>query len=138
MAVVQKSVEDVYSTFIGHVADGRKMTTEEVDNIGQGRVWSGVSAKNIGLVDEFGGLKQAIAVAANAAELGDNYRVVEILEEEDELTALMNTLLSASARTAIKEASIFGVSLGQYNALRATINEGSGVKARMPYDLTIY
>ena len=135
---MQKSVEDIYGTFIGHVADGRKMTVEEVDNIGQGRVWSGVSAKNIGLVDEFGGLKQAIAVAANTAELGDNYRVVEILEEEDELTALMNSLLSASARTAIKEASLFGVSLGQYNALRATLNEGSGVKARMPYDLTIY
>ncbi|MBR4851012.1 MAG: signal peptide peptidase SppA [Tidjanibacter sp.] len=135
---MQKSVEDVYGTFIGHVADGRKMTTEEVDNIGQGRVWSGVSAKNIGLVDEFGGLKEAIVLAANAAELGDNYRVVEILEEEDELTALMNSLLSASARTAIKEASLFGVSLGQYNALRATLEGGSGVKARMPYDLTIY
>jgi protease-4 len=135
---LQKSVEDVYGTFIGHVADGRGMTTEEVDKIGQGRVWCGVDAKTIGLVDGFGGLKEALAIAAEKAELGEGYRVVEILEEEDEFTALMNSLLSASARTALKEASVFGESLGRYNALRATIEEGSGVKARMPYDIAIY
>ncbi|MBQ5670670.1 MAG: signal peptide peptidase SppA [Tidjanibacter sp.] len=135
---LQKSVEDVYGTFIGHVADGRGMTTEDVDKIGQGRVWCGVDAKTIGLVDGFGGLKEALAIAAEKAELGEGYRVVEILEEEDEFTALMNSLLSASARTALKEASVFGESLGRYNALRATIEEGSGVKARMPYDIAIY
>lgn len=135
---MQMSVEDVYGTFISHVADGRGMTTEAVDKIGQGRVWCGVDAKTIGLVDNFGGLKEALALAAEKAELGKDYRVVEILEEEDEFTALMNSLLSASARTAIKEASVFGVSLGRYNALRATIEEGSGVKARMPYDIAIY
>lgn len=135
---LQKSVEDVYGTFIGHVADGRGMTTEDVDKIGQGRVWCGVDAKTIGLVDGFGGLKEALAIAAEKAELGEGYRVVEILEEEDEFTALMNSLLSASARTALKEASVFGERLGRYNALRATIEEGSGVKARMPYDIAIY
>lgn len=135
---MQMSVEDVYGTFISHVADGRGMTTEAVDKIGQGRVWCGVDAKTIGLVDNFGGLKEALALAAEKAELGKDYRVVEILEEEDEFTALMNSLLSASARTAIKEASVFGVSLGRYNALRATVEEGSGVKARMPYDIAIY
>lgn len=135
---MQMSVEDVYGTFIGHVADGRGMTTEAVDKIGQGRVWCGVDAKTIGLVDNFGGLKEALALAAEKAELGKDYRVVEILEEEDEFTALMNSLLSASARTALKEASVFGVSLGRYNALRATVEEGSGVKARMPYDIAIY
>lgn len=135
---MQMSVEDVYGTFISHVADGRGMTTEAVDKIGQGRVWCGVDAKTIGLVDNFGGLKEALALAAEKAELGKDYRVVEILEEEDEFTALMNSLLSASARTALKEASVFGVSLGRYNALRATVEEGSGVKARMPYDIAIY
>ena len=135
---MQMSVEDVYGTFVSHVADGRGMTTEAVDKIGQGRVWCGVDAKTIGLVDNFGGLKEALALAAEKAELGEGYRVVEILEEEDEFTALMNSLLSASARTALKEASVFGVSLGRYNALRATVEEGSGVKARMPYDIAIY
>ena len=135
---MQMSVEDVYGTFISHVADGRSMTTEAVDKIGQGRVWCGMDAKTIGLVDNFGGLKEALALAAEKAELGKDYRVVEILEEEDEFTALMNSLLSASARTTLKEASVFGVSLGRYNALRATVEEGSGVKARMPYDIAIY
>lgn len=135
---LQGSVEQVYGTFVGHVADGRGMTPEAVDKIGQGRVWCGVDAKEIGLVDEIGGLKEALVVAANKAELGDNYRVVEILEEDDEMTAMMRTLFSASARKSLGEASALGVSLGKYNALKKSIEQAEGVKARMPYDIVIY
>ena len=131
---MQRSVEDVYATFIGHVAEGRDMTTEEVDKIGQGRVWSGVDAMQIGLVDEFGGLKEALVIAAEKAELGTNYRVVEILEEGDELTQLMNTLLSAKASVKNNE---LGEALRHYNAIRLMVEEG-GVQARIPYDITIY
>ena len=138
LGFMQKSVEDVYGTFVSHVAEGREMTPEAVDNIGQGRVWCGVDAKNIGLVDDFGGLKEALALAAETAELGEGYRIVEILEEEDEFTALMNSLLSASSRTALREAGVAGVTLGRYNALRSIVESGSGVKARMPYDIVIY
>ena len=110
------------------------MTTEEVDKIGQGRVWSGVDAMQIGLVDEFGGLKEALVIAAEKAELGTNYRVVEILEEGDELTQLMNTLLSAKASVKNNE---LGEALRHYNAIRLMVEEG-GVQARIPYDITIY
>lgn len=139
LAYLQKSVEDVYGTFVGHVSEGREMTPEAVDAVGQGRVWCGVDAKTKGLVDDFGGLKEAIVLAAEKASLGDDYRVVEILEEEDQLTALMNSLLSASTRLSIREAGALGLSLGRYNALQKMVNNhGSSVQARMPYDITIH
>ena len=60
----QKSVEEIYNDFITKVGEGRKMSADEVDSVGQGRVWSGVDAKKIGLVDELGGIEVAIALAA--------------------------------------------------------------------------
>ncbi|PKP39090.1 MAG: signal peptide peptidase SppA, partial [Bacteroidetes bacterium HGW-Bacteroidetes-15] len=59
-SIIQMGVVEVYNTFIGHVAEGRGITTEQVDEIGQGRVWSGVNAMDIKLIDEFGGLERAI------------------------------------------------------------------------------
>ena len=68
---LQSSVKKTYEEFITHVAEGRNITKEEVDRIGQGRVWSGLSAVNIGLVDSLGGLNDAIDLAAKMAELTD-------------------------------------------------------------------
>lgn len=128
---LQKSVEDVYSTFIGHVAEGRDMTLEGVDAIGQGRVWSGVDAKEIGLVDEFGGLKEALVLAAEKAELGTDYRVVEILEEQSEFSAMFNQLMQA------KTPKMDGVA-ERVMQIQKNLSEGSSIQARMPYDMVIY
>lgn len=135
MGYMQRSVEDVYKTFIGHVAEGRDMTTEAVDAIGEGRVWCGVDAERIGLVDEFGGLKKALVVAAEKAGLGDDWRVTEILEEDDELTAMFKTLLSAKAPKLQGEA---GVATRGAERLLNTLKGGSTIQARMPYDIAIY
>ena len=107
------------------------MTREAVNAIGEGRVWSGWDAKSIGLVDGFGGLKQALFVAAEKAELGDDWRITEILEEEDELTALFNSLLKAKAPR------LTGLTGGIDGVVRM-IEDGNSVQARMPYDITIY
>lgn len=135
MAFMQRSVEDVYTTFVSRVSSGRNMTPEEVNAIGEGRVWSGVDAKRIGLVDEFGGLKEALAVAAKSADLGADWRIVEILEEQDELTQLFNTLLSVKAPKLLGESGLVGRSL---QSLSRIIEGGSSVQARTPYDITIY
>lgn len=135
MGFMQRSVEDVYTTFVNHVAEGRGMTFKEVDAIGEGRVWCGVDAKRIGLVDDFGGLKKAVVAAAAAAELGDNWRVWEILEEEDEFTAFVNSLLSAKAPRLSGE---MGVATKGVERLYNTLKNGSSIQARMPYDITIY
>ena len=88
---VQESVKNIYSTFISRVSDGRDMTTEDVDAIGQGRVWSGYDAKDIGLIDLYGGLETAIVIAAELAEV-DDYRVISLPKIEDPLKKIMKDL----------------------------------------------
>ena len=75
-AVMQQQIDDTYEDFVGRVAAGRDMTTEAVDEIAQGRVWAGSDAIKIGLVDELGGLNDAIRYAAAMVSL-ENYRLVE-------------------------------------------------------------
>lgn len=86
--VIQKSVEGIYDVFISHVSGGRGLTKEEVDEIGQGRVWSGIDAKEIGLVDEIGGLEDAIVSAAELSEIED-YRIITLPKQTDELEELL-------------------------------------------------
>jgi protease IV len=73
--VLQASVDHAYQQFLKRVADGRKKTVDEIDKIAQGRVWAGVDAQRIGLVDHLGGLKDATDAAAKLAELGSDYDV---------------------------------------------------------------
>src|ERR1700734_2401537 len=73
--ILQSSVDHAYAEFLRRVGDGRKKTVEDVDKIAQGRVWAGVDAQRIGLVDTLGGLKDATDAAAKLAELGADYSV---------------------------------------------------------------
>ena len=93
--VIQQSVETVYGRFIGHVAEGRNMTTAEVDSIGQGRVWSGVSALKIGLVDTLGSLSDALKIAAEMANVSE-YSTTALPVMEDDSMMLLRSLLSMS------------------------------------------
>jgi protease-4 len=73
--ILQTSVDHAYAEFLRRVGDGRKKPVEDVDKIAQGRVWAGVDAQRIGLVDHLGGLKDATDAAAKLAELGSDYNV---------------------------------------------------------------
>jgi protease-4 len=73
--LLQASVDHAYAQFVRRVADGRKKSVEEIDKIAQGRVWAGLDAQRIGLVDHLGGLKDATDAAAKLAELGADYDV---------------------------------------------------------------
>jgi protease-4 len=81
--LLQISVDHAYAQFLQRVSEGRKKTVEDVDKIAQGRVWAGVDAQRIGLVDHLGGLKDSTDAAAKLAELGSDYEVDYI---ESELT----------------------------------------------------
>lgn len=94
----QKSVDDVYVTFVNRVAAGRNLSYERVDAVAEGRVWSGVDARRIGLVDDFGGLATAINVAADRAGVSSDFRIVELTEELSGLMQLLGT-----AGTAVRE-----------------------------------
>lgn len=132
-AIIQKSVEDVYDTFIGRVADGRKMSKEQVDAIGQGRVWSGENALEIGLVDEIGGLNKAILDAAQMAELED-YVVVEYPKMEDPFEAIFKQVKGSSEISVMKET--LGNEYRYYLQLESVLQR-RGIQARIPYDLII-
>ncbi len=77
LAISQQMVNDIYDDFISKVSESRKLPKTKVAEIAQGRVWSGVDAKKIGLVDEIGGLSEAIAYAAKVAKLGDDWELEE-------------------------------------------------------------
>jgi protease IV len=77
LAISQQTVDDIYNDFVSKVAESRKIPKDKVAEIAQGRVWSGSEAKKIGLVDEIGGLNEAIAFAAKTAKLDNNWEVNE-------------------------------------------------------------
>jgi protease IV len=130
--IIQQIIERAYENFINHVAEGRGMTVASVDSIAQGRIWSGVDAKRIGLVDDFGGLYFSIEEAARLADV-EKYRVVEYPVAKDFFERLREGLGSAEAR-------ILKSRLGDsYSVMQniQNVKENSGVLMRMPYDVKI-
>ncbi len=96
--ILQSSVDHAYSEFLRRVGDGRKKSVEDVDKIAQGRVWAGIDAQRIGLVDHLGGLKDATDAAAKLAELSSDYEVDYI---EPELTLREQLLLQLRSETRV-------------------------------------
>jgi len=133
-AIIQHGVEDIYDDFITKVADGRGMTKEEVDAIGQGRVWTGADAKEIGLVDEFGGLEKAIKIAKDMAKLED-YDLENYPKQKDPVAQLMLDL-SSSAKASIWEAYL-GPDYKYYNKIK-DLSTQKGIMTRMAFDVEIY
>jgi protease-4 len=133
-AVIQKSVEDIYQVFIGHVADGRNKSTEAIDSIGQGRVWSGVNAKKIGLIDEFGGLTEAIKGAQALAKL-DDYRIVEYPKQKDPFDMLISDFGGEIKSYILNEE--LGSSFKYYDRLNK-LTKMKGVQARIPFIVDIH
>jgi protease IV len=94
--ILQVSVDHAYSEFLRRVADGRKKAVEDVDRIAQGRVWAGVDAERIGLVDHLGGLKDASDAAAKLAQLSADYDVDYV---EPELSLRQQLLMQLRSET---------------------------------------
>jgi protease-4 len=133
VSFIQYQVEKVYSTFVNHVAIGRGMKWAEVDNIGQGRVWSGVDAKRIKLVDEFGGLNEAVEKAVLLANL-EKYRVIELPKQKETFAIIMENLGQAKLRLTKKST---GNLLEDYEPLAKIMRMHGKVQARLPDDVTI-
>ena len=85
LKTIQRSIDAFYEQFISRVADGRKMSEEKVKEIAGGRVWSGKSAKNIGLVDEMGGFNDALDKARELSGIGKNEQVELVFQPERRL-----------------------------------------------------
>ena len=131
--LMQTYVESTYETFVSHVADGRKKSTSYIDSLAQGRVWSGDNGKSKGLVDQFGGLNDAVKLAASKAGI-EHYRIRELPKQKDTFEELMK-----SFSTKIQN-SILQSRLGDsYNLWETFSREAraNGIYARLPYNLEI-
>lgn len=132
--VMQMNIEKIYGDFVSKVALGRKMQNADVDSIGQGRIWSGSSALSIGLVDEFGGLREAVRGAAALAGITE-YSVRELPYTEDPYLKLLSQLSGEVKLNMLKKE--LGTSIKYYNIIKE-IGEMSGVQARLPYFIDIH
>ncbi len=131
-AVIQNSIENVYSSFVNKVAAGRNMSFEDVDAIGQGRVWTGEQALDLGLVDKLGGLEDAIVFAAELAEIED-YRILSLPVQKDPFMKLLEDFSGESDVLLKKELGNYA----KYLFLFKNLDKNDLVQARMPYDLEI-
>lgn len=132
-AKIQESVEKIYDTFISNVAEGRKIAKEEIDQIGQGRVWSGYNAKQIGLIDVFGGLEKAIKIAADLAKL-TNYRTISLPKEKNSFEEILKDISSkTSAQFILKN---LGIHESDFEAIENLL-DNDYIQARLPYLITL-
>lgn len=133
---MQASVEKIYDEFTALVAEGRDMTVENVDEIAQGRVWSGAEALDINLVDEIGTIEDAIIDAAFSIEGVTSLDDIQIAEYPKPLTAL-ETILESFGGTG--ESVFAGTALENVETAFRNWNasESGKVYARMPYELAI-
>ena len=124
--VIQKIINKGYRDFIGKAAAARGTTPEEIDKVAQGRVWSGEDAFELGLIDNLGGLDDAIAAAAELAELGDDFSVVYIEKEQEFKDQLVEQLLARALRLADPEM-IAGSTPQAARLLRKAEKEAAGL-----------
>src|SRR6202162_5563427 len=137
LAILQKAVDKFYDQFLDRVSQGRHIAVEQVNEIAQGRVWSGSEAVRIRLVDEVGGLGSAIAYAANLARLGEQPRITEFPGRKD-LSEKLKELFKSTPRPPV--ARFDPVDLGvqklesELKDLRA-LNDPKGIYPRFPIDI---
>lgn len=132
--LIQNGVDTTYSVFKSRVVAGRKLSGAVVDSIAQGRVWSGIQAKELGLVDRIGGLKDAIASAAKMVHLS-SVKVKEYPETEDGISKVFRSLGGDVQASMVKK------ELGEHYAIYEQvkrIKEMNGqIQARIPFDIEI-
>ena len=132
--IIQREIERIYDNFITRVAEGRKMSKADVDSIAQGRVWTGADAKRLGLVDVFGGLETAVAIAAKKAKL-DNYVILPLPFQENPIEKFFKKM-SGETETKVLEKAL-GDSYKYYNQMNHLMRMKS-YQTRMPYQIEVY
>lgn len=136
---MQRAIDTIYAKFKGHVAAGRRLPVDYVDTIAQGRVWTGVDALEIGLVDGLGGLDRAIESAAAKANM-KSYKVVTYPEPTDKLSTMMkrftaNTQAKTALKTAMREE--LGESYEWYEKVKDLQRMNGKAMMAMPFVLTV-
>jgi protease-4 len=131
--IMQQMIDRGYNDFISRVSEGRDISVEEVDAMGEGHVFYGDDALANGLIDKIGGLSDAIAEAASLAGL-ESYRITELPEEEDPYTKLLKSLSGEVKTSFIKRE--LGADAIYWNDIKE-LRSLTGIQARLPYFLIL-
>jgi protease-4 len=131
--IIQQQVDQIYFTFTKKVADGRKKERSFIDSIGQGRVWTGAQAMELGLVDRLGNIDDAIKSAAKKANI-EEYRLVSYPALSDPFQAFLGNLGNNVSTWFMKRE--MGDAYPYYNQAKQVI-EQTGIQARIPYTINI-
>ena len=132
--IVQTQIDQIYETFTSKAAKGRNMTQDKLKEYASGRVWSGIEAKQRNLVDVYGGLEEAIAIAAKKANIEDDYRLKPLPARKSFLDEIFSSFGAQAKEQSIK------AELGElypYYKLYKKVSNLHGIQARMPYDLRV-
>ncbi len=127
---IQEEVNTIYEDFTTKAAEGRKMSVTDLKNVASGRVWSGLEAKENGLVDELGGLDKAISLATKEAKIDSNYKVVYLPESKSFLEKIISDFEKDASIKELK------TELGPYYSTYKNISDLKklqGIQARLPY-----
>ncbi|MCW6051930.1 signal peptide peptidase SppA [Microcoleus sp. A2-C5] len=140
LANIQKIVDRIYDRFVTKVADSRKLPKNKVQEIAQGRVWSGTAAKQLGLVDEIGGLEDAVREAAKQAKLGDDWQLEEYPKRrsfEEQILERISGVHVLKPATKLDPLTAEVKKMQDELAVVKSMNDPQGVYVRLPFNLRI-
>ena len=129
-SVITKSVDRIYDVFTEHVAEGRNMELSDVLEIAEGRVWSGTMAKEIGLVDEIGGLHAAISKAVTLADIENNFKIYEFIAPLTPFEEWLNSTSFLFAKSLGIDYNIYGEELREIIGQLPVLTSMKGVRAQ--------
>ncbi len=133
-ALMQMMITEGYDTFVTRCAEGRHMTKEAIEKIAEGRVWTGEAAKELGLVDELGGIDKALNIAVEKAGI-DTYTVISYPAKQDFLSALLDTKTTNYVETQLLKSKL-GEYYQQFGLLK-NLKERAMIQTRVPFELNI-
>lgn len=131
--IMQNYINNGYKLFVKRCADGREMTTEAIEKIAEGRVWTGATAKELGLVDELGGLDKALEIAAEKAGV-EAYSTITYPAKEGMLSSLLNQSKNDYIEGKLEES--IGEYYHQFKFIK-NLKEADPVQARLPFEMII-
>lgn len=137
LAIAQKSVNQIYNQFLDKVAQARKLPKQKVAQIAQGRVWAGKEAKQIGLVDQIGGVEDAIKYAASQANLGNNWELEEYPQIRSLEKRLLEKLTNEEASLNTKRPDPLTAEFLKLKAdieILQSMNDPRGIYVRLPFN----
>ena len=131
---IQQEVDGIYKDFVTKAAQGRKMEVEELKKYASGRVWSGIEAKDRGLVDELGGIDKAVEVATGLAHIEEDYKISYFPQKKSFFEKIMEDFQNDSKIKALKAE--LGPYYNVYNQVK-NIKKLEGIQARLPFEMII-